>query len=103
MLGCCASRAELRRYARGRGLGRGEVGRGVRLVGPSAEKELGCGMGRCGAWAKLGWVWAGMLGFVMGFPFLFFFLIQTKLILFEFKFKFEFNTNTQTNKTNAPA
>ena len=37
-----------------------EVGRGVRLVGPSAE-ELGCGMGRCGAWAKLGRVWAGGL------------------------------------------
>ena len=35
-------------------MGRGEVGRGVRLVGPSTEKELGCGLGRCGAWAKLG-------------------------------------------------
>ena len=43
---------------RGRGLGRGEVGRGVRLVGPSAENELGSGMGRYGAWAKLGRVWA---------------------------------------------
>ena len=55
--------------ARGRGLGRGEVGRGVRLVGPSAEKELGCGMGRCGAWAKLGRVALGIAG-LTGFGFL---------------------------------
>jgi hypothetical protein len=33
--------------------GRGSGPSGVRLVGPSAE-ELGCGMGRCGAWAQAG-------------------------------------------------
>jgi hypothetical protein len=85
------------------------VGRGVRLVGPSAEKELGCGMGRCGAWAKLGRVWASYwvwfscfgLGWV---SFLFLFLFKlTQPNLFEFKIEFEFNSNTQTNKTNAPA
>ena len=50
------------------------------------------------------WDWAEMLGFAMGFPFLFpisYFKHYSNLI--ELKFKFEFNPSTQTNKKDAPA
>ena len=48
--------------------------------------------------------WAGMLGFAMGFLFLFpisYFKHYSNLI--EFKFNFEFNPSTPTNKRDAPA
>ena len=54
-------------------------------------------------WAGF-WDWAEMLGFAMGFPFLFpisYFKHYSNLI--ELKFKFEFNPSTQTNKRDAPA
>ena len=54
-----------------------------------------------GNWAGF-WDWAGMLGFVMGFPFLFLFFKHYSNLI-KFKFKFEFNPSTQTNKRDAPA
>ena len=88
---------------------RGGVGRDVLLTSAGHAGSLGCRvLGRCGR--KLGrergrtgpgfWDWAGVLGFAMGFRFLFpisYFKHYTNLI--EFKFKFEFNPSTQTNKT----
>jgi len=77
--------------ARGRGLGGKETGRGFRLVGPSAGKGEGVGLGPVVGF--LGRVSVGF-GFVFYFPFSFLFLLQTK---FEFKYKFEFKQHSNKN------
>ena len=85
--GNARGRGPLRRWggADRAGLGRKEVGRGFRLVGPSAGKGEGVGLG-----PVVGFLGRVSVGF--GFAFLFsisnpfLFLIQTK---FEFKYKFE--------------
>ena len=73
------------------GPGRKEVGRGFRLVGPSAGKGEGVGLGPVVGF--LGRVSVGF-GFVFYFPFSFLFLLQTK---FEFKYKFEFKQHSSKN------
>ena len=67
------------------------MGRGFRLVGPSAGKGEGDGLGPVVGF--LGRVSVGF-GFVFYFPFSFLFLLQTK---FEFKFKFEFKQHSNKN------
>ena len=68
------------------------MGRGFRLVGPSAGKGEGVGLGPVVGF--LGRVSVGF-GFVFYFPFSFLFLLQTK---FEFKYKFLFKPHS--NKKN---
>ena len=81
----------LLRPTRGPGIGRKEVGRGFRLVGPSAGKGEGVGLGPVVGF--LGRVSVGF-GFVFYIPFSFLFLLQTK---FEFKYKFEFKQHSNKN------
>ena len=91
--GSARGRGPLRRWAGAdrAGLGRKEVGRGFRLVGPSAGKGEGGGLGPVVGF--LGRVSVGF-GFVFYFPFSFLFLLQTK---FEFKYKFEFKQHSNKN------
>ena len=98
--GSARGRGPLRHWAGAdrAGLGGKETGRGFRLVGPSAGKGEGVGLGPVVGF--LGRVSVGF-GFVFYFPFSFLFLLQTK---FEFKYKFEFkqslNSNTNLNSNN---